>query len=95
MMAPRDGFEPPARRLTVVCSTAELPGNNKLTLKYFLNVNILKCNHLILEIVSSDYFWLTINLAILFISKSDSVFASICLIVLRSFFIVFEEYEGS
>ena len=26
-MAPRDGFEPPARRLTVVCSTAELPGN--------------------------------------------------------------------
>ena len=28
-MAPRDGFEPPARRLTVVCSTAELPGNIK------------------------------------------------------------------
>ncbi len=27
-VAPRDGFEPPARRLTVVCSTAELPGIN-------------------------------------------------------------------
>ena len=27
-MAPRDGFEPPAKRLTVACSTAELPGNN-------------------------------------------------------------------
>jgi hypothetical protein len=25
-MAPRDGFEPPARRLTAACSTAELPG---------------------------------------------------------------------
>ena len=25
-MAPRDGFEPPAKRLTVACSTAELPG---------------------------------------------------------------------
>ncbi len=29
-VAPRDGFEPPARRLTVVCSTAELPGINAL-----------------------------------------------------------------
>ncbi len=27
-VAPRDGFEPPAKRLTVACSTAELPGNN-------------------------------------------------------------------
>ena len=26
-MAPRDGFEPPTDRLTVDCSTAELPGN--------------------------------------------------------------------
>ena len=26
-MAPQDGFEPPAKRLTVACSTAELPGN--------------------------------------------------------------------
>ena len=26
-MAPRDGFEPPAKRLTAACSTAELPGN--------------------------------------------------------------------
>ena len=25
-MAPREGFEPPARRLTAACSTAELPG---------------------------------------------------------------------
>ena len=25
-LAPRDGFEPPAKRLTVACSTAELPG---------------------------------------------------------------------
>ena len=31
-VAPRDGFEPPARRLTVVCSTAELPGNITLLL---------------------------------------------------------------
>ena len=28
-MAPRDGFEPPAKRLTVACSTAELPGNSR------------------------------------------------------------------
>ncbi len=27
-LAPRDGFEPPAKRLTVACSTAELPGIN-------------------------------------------------------------------
>ena len=27
-MAPGEGFEPPARRLTAVCSTAELPGNS-------------------------------------------------------------------
>ncbi len=27
-VAPRDGFEPPAKRLTAACSTAELPGNN-------------------------------------------------------------------
>lgn len=26
-MAPQDGFEPPTRRLTVVCSTPELLGN--------------------------------------------------------------------
>jgi hypothetical protein len=35
-MAPRDGFEPPARRLTVVCSTAELPGNNNMLKNMFL-----------------------------------------------------------
>ena len=27
-MAPQDGFEPPAKRLTVACSTAELPGKS-------------------------------------------------------------------
>ena len=27
-MAPEDGFEPPTRRLTAGCSTAELFGNN-------------------------------------------------------------------
>ena len=27
-LAPRDGFEPPAKRLTVACSTAELPGTS-------------------------------------------------------------------
>ena len=27
-LAPRDGFEPPAKRLTVACSTAELPGKS-------------------------------------------------------------------
>ena len=26
-MAPREGFEPPTKRLTAACSTAELPGN--------------------------------------------------------------------
>ena len=29
-MAPQDGFEPPAKRLTVACSTAELPGTRAL-----------------------------------------------------------------
>ena len=29
-LAPRDGFEPPAKRLTVACSTAELPGKNTM-----------------------------------------------------------------
>ena len=27
-LAPRDGFEPPAKRLTVACSTTELPGKS-------------------------------------------------------------------
>ena len=31
-MAPRDGFEPPAKRLTVACSTAELPGTTTAVL---------------------------------------------------------------
>ena len=49
-MAPRDGFEPPARRLTVVCSTAELPG--KITYAYFnvFNLIIIKCNNLIKQL---------------------------------------------
>ena len=33
-MAPRDGFEPPAKRLTVACSTAELPGNSAVPKRY-------------------------------------------------------------
>ena len=48
-MAPQDGFEPPAKRLTVACSTAELLGNkmlytllsyscNKLNHKYLYNL---------------------------------------------------------
>ena len=36
-MAPRDGFEPPAKRLTVACSTAELPGNNLENLMFSLS----------------------------------------------------------
>ena len=30
MLAPREGFEPPTKRLTAACSTAELPGNSGL-----------------------------------------------------------------
>ena len=47
-MAPRDGFEPPARRLTVVCSTAELPGNIylKCSIKFVLNIKKGKCKKL-------------------------------------------------
>ena len=48
-MAPRDGFEPPARRLTVVCSTAELPGNILITHQFVFNLIIIKCNNLIKE----------------------------------------------
>ena len=29
-LAPREGFEPPTKRLTAACSTTELPGNNGL-----------------------------------------------------------------
>jgi hypothetical protein len=32
-MAPRAGFEPATQRLTVVCSTTELPRNSELYLK--------------------------------------------------------------
>ena len=31
-LAPQGGFEPPAKRLTVACSTAELLGNSMLML---------------------------------------------------------------
>ena len=30
ILAPREGFEPPTKRLTAACSTAELPGNSGL-----------------------------------------------------------------
>ena len=46
-MAPRDGFEPPARRLTVVCSTAELPGNMSTAYLLVFNLIIINCNILI------------------------------------------------
>ncbi len=57
-MAPRDGFEPPARRLTVVCSTAELPGNISTTYPYVFNVIIIKCNNLINQYkeLNTNYF---------------------------------------
>ena len=40
-MAPQDGFEPPAKRLTVACSTAELLGN-----KMFYTLLSFSCNKL-------------------------------------------------
>ena len=39
-MAPRDGFEPPAKRLTVACSTAELPGNNACQALYRTKIDM-------------------------------------------------------
>ena len=57
-MAPRDGFEPPARRLTVVCSTAELPGNISTTSHNVFNIIIIKCNNLIKQYkeLKTNYF---------------------------------------
>ncbi len=57
-MAPRDGFEPPARRLTVVCSTAELPGNISITQWFVFNLIIIKCNNLIkqFKVLNINYF---------------------------------------
>ena len=41
-MAPRDGFEPPAKRLTVACSTAELPGKSQARL-YMTKTQMQHC----------------------------------------------------
>ena len=68
-MAPRDGFEPPARRLTVVCSTAELPGNILTTHLFVFNLIIINCNTLIKQFkdLMIDYHF-NIVLAIFIIS---------------------------
>jgi hypothetical protein len=42
-LAPRDGFEPPAKRLTVACSTAELPGNKLKTFLYITRSDMQAC----------------------------------------------------
>ena len=42
-LAPRDGFEPPAKRLTVACSTAELPGNNLKARLYITTIDMQAC----------------------------------------------------
>jgi hypothetical protein len=69
-MAPRDGFEPPARRLTVVCSTAELPGNISITHLFVFNLIIIKCNNLIKQFQELKINYLfKIILAILGISE--------------------------
>ena len=69
-MAPRDGFEPPARRLTVVCSTAELPGNISITYLIVFNLIIIKCNNLIKQFKELKINYLfKIILAILGISE--------------------------
>ena len=70
IMAPRDGFEPPARRLTVVCSTAELPGNISITHLFVFNLIIIKCNNLIKQFkeLKINYFF-KIFLAIAEISE--------------------------
>ena len=44
-LAPRDGFEPPAKRLTVACSTAELPGTNTTLIPQFTS-SLIKFNPL-------------------------------------------------
>ena len=95
-MAPRDGFEPPARRLTVVCSTAELPGNIPNTYNYVFNLIIIKCNNLINKFkeLNTNYFF-KIILAIFGISELLKDLAFISFIILRSFLIVLEVYEGS
>ena len=91
-MAPRDGFEPPARRLTVVCSTAELPGNISITHVFVFNLIIIKCNNLIKQFkeLTINYFF-KIVLAILEISELLKDLAFMSFIILRSFLIVLEE----
>ena len=49
-LAPRDGFEPPAKRLTVACSTAELPGNKAFNFKG-LSTLVIKIEPKTLDIV--------------------------------------------
>ena len=90
-MAPRDGFEPPARRLTVVCSTAELPGNISITHLFVFNLIIIKCNNLIelFKVLKINYF--KIFFAILEISELLKDLAFMSFIILRSFLIVLEE----
>ena len=39
-LAPRDGFEPPAKRLTAACSTAELPGTSLLARLLYSNESV-------------------------------------------------------
>ena len=43
-MAPRAGFEPAAKRLTVVCSTAELSGNSQKLVCYAVSTFFCQCH---------------------------------------------------
>ena len=44
-MAPQDGFEPPAKRLTVACSTAELLGNKLIYTLLYISCNNLNISY--------------------------------------------------
>ena len=44
-MAPQDGFEPPAKRLTVACSTAELLGNKLIYTLLYISCNKLNISY--------------------------------------------------
>ena len=41
-LAPRDGFEPPAKRLTAACSTAELPGTTADLAPRYIAMQLLR-----------------------------------------------------
>ena len=41
-LAPRDGFEPPAKRLTAACSTAELPGTTSDVSSRYIAMQLLR-----------------------------------------------------